>query len=146
MATLGVRQLGRGLDLGLLTVTLILTIIGLGALFSTSLNVELGALSVFYKQLAWAAVGCVAIFALARLEYRFLGGIHWVLYGLSLLALLAVRFFGRTVNGTTGWFEVFGLQLQPVEFVKIIMCIVMAKYFSDHAEHLQTWRTMAISG
>lgn len=146
MPTLGVRQLGRGLDLGLLTVTMILTIIGLGALFSTSLNVEQGTLAVFYKQLAWAGVGCLAIFALARLEYRFLGGIHWVLYALSLLSLLAVRFFGRTVNGTTGWFEVFGFQLQPVEFVKIIMCIVMAKYFADHAQRLQTWRIIGMSG
>lgn len=146
MATPGFRQLGRGLDLGLLTVTMILTIIGLGALFSTSLNIEQGALSVFYKQLAWAAVGCAAILALARLEYRFLGGIHWVLYVLSLVSLLAVRFFGRTVNGTTGWFEVFGLQLQPVEFVKIIMCVVMAKYFADHAENLQSWRTIGMSG
>ena len=146
MATLRFQQLGRGLDLGLLTVTLLLVCIGLGALFSTSLNVEQGALGTFYRQLIYVGIGVVVIAFLVRLDYRYLGGIHWVLYAVGVVSLLGVRLFGHTVNGTRGWFELGGFQLQPVEFVKIIMCLVLAKYFADQSDNLGSWRVIGTSG
>jgi len=146
MATLRFRQLGRGLDLGLLTVTILLILIGLGALFSTTLNITEPTFTVFYRQLAYGLIGLGLIAVFIRLDYRSLGGIHWVLYVLAILSLIAVRIFGKTVNGTTGWFEIGGFQLQPVEFVKIIVCFVLAKYFSDHADDMQSWRLLLMSG
>lgn len=146
MSTLSVRQLGRGLDLGLLTITLLLVVFGLAALYSFALNVDHPNFSFLYKQTAYLAAGAVLIFLLMRFDYRWLAGVHWTLYGLGLLSLIAVLVFGRTVRGTTGWFEIAGFQLQPVEFVKIIMTVVLAKYFSDHADDLDRWRTMIVSG
>ncbi|MEK7637150.1 MAG: rod shape-determining protein RodA [Patescibacteria group bacterium] len=146
MATLRFRQLGRGLDLGLLTVTLLLTVIGLGALFSTSLNAEPAGFSIFYRQLSYVLIGLGVIVFFTRLDYRYLGGIHWVLYLVGMAMLIAVRLFGRTVNGTTGWFEIAGFQLQPVEFVKIIVGLVLAKYFADHLNELQSWRVIFVTG
>ena len=69
-----------------------------------------------------------------------------MLYALGIASLLLVVFFGRTVNGTKGWFEFGGFQLQPVEFVKIILCIVLAKYFSDHVDNMNSWRLIFMSG
>lgn len=146
MATLRLRQLGRGLDLGLLTVTVVLMLIGLGALFSATLNIAQPTFLIFYRQLVYGLVGIGLVFVFIRLDYRLLGGIHWVLYGLAILSLLAVKIFGKTVNGTTGWFEIAGFQLQPVEFVKIIVCFVLAKYFSDHADDMESWRLLVMSG
>lgn len=146
MATVRLRQLGRGLDYGLLTVTLALVLIGLGAIFSTSLNVAQGTLGAFYRQSIFVIFGLVCMVVLARFDYRYLGGMHWVLYGISLVALLGVMIFGRTVNGTTGWFEIGSLQLQPVEFVKVIVCLVLAKYLSDHLDAIHHWRVIFISG
>ena len=100
----------------------------------------------FYHQLGFVIVGLAVLFAVARLDYRFLGGVHWVLYALGIASLLLVVFFGRTVNGTKGWFEFGGFQLQPVEFVKIILCIVLAKYFSDHVDNMNSWRLIFMSG
>lgn len=146
MATLRFRQLGRGLDLGLFTVTILLILIGLGALFSTTLNIAQPTFTVFYRQLAYVFVGLGLVALFIRLDYRSLGGVHWVLYVAAILSLLAVRLFGKTVNGTTGWFEIAGFQLQPVEFVKIIVCFVLAKYFSDHADEMGSWRLILFSG
>ncbi len=146
MATLRFRQLGRGLDLGLLTVTILLMLIGLGALFSTTLNTTEPSFTVFYRQLAYSLIALVIMVGLLRLDYRSLGGIHWVLYGVALASLIVVRFFGKTVNGTTGWFEIGTFQLQPVEFVKIIVCLVLAKYFSDHIDDMKSWRLLFRSG
>lgn len=146
MATVRLRQLSRGLDLGLLTVTVVLALIGLGALFSFSLNAEEANYVSFYHQLAFLIVGGVAVLLLVRLDYRYLAGVHWLLFAVGIAVLIAVRLFGQTVNGTTGWFEVFGFQLQPIEFVKIIVCIVLAKYFADHADELRSWKPIVISG
>ncbi|MBI5467171.1 MAG: rod shape-determining protein RodA, partial [Candidatus Kerfeldbacteria bacterium] len=85
-------------------------------------------------------------FVFVRLEYRWLAGVHWLLYGLGILSLGLVLLFGHTVNGTRGWFEILGFQLQPVEFVKIIMAVVLAKFFSDRSEHLDEWGTIGLSG
>jgi rod shape determining protein RodA len=145
MATIQFRQFGRGLDFGLLTVTLTLSFIGLGAIFSTSLNVENGALNAFYRQGIYLILGLIGAGVIARFDYRYLGGIHWLLYGLGVASLIAVALFGRTINGTTGWFEIGGFQLQPVEFVKVIVCLVVAKYFSDNAERIGTWRVLMTS-
>lgn len=146
MATLSVRQLGRGVDLVLLTVTILLTLIGLGAVFSTSLNTATPSYAIFYRQAIFAAAGFALVIVFARLDYRSFGAAHWVLYGAALVSLVAVRLFGKTVNGTTGWFEVAGMQLQPVEFVKIIVCLVLAKYFSDHADETGSWKFVLMSG
>ena len=146
MSTLNVRQLSRGIDVGLLTAAVLLTIFGLGALFSFSLNIAQPNFSLLTKQFIYLLVGLVFIFLLARFDYRFLGGIHWLLYALSLLSLIAVLFFGQTVRGTTGWFEFAGFQLQPVEFTKVVLAIVLAKYFSDQADRLTAWSTTIVSG
>lgn len=145
MAQVRFRQLGRGLDLGLLTVALLLVLIGLAALYSFALNVDQPDFTIFSKQLVFLVIGLGLIVLFVRLEYRWLAGVHWILYALGLLSLVLVLILGRTVNGTRGWFEIAGFQLQPVEFVKIIMAVVLAKFFSDRAERLHEWRTIGLS-
>lgn len=129
----------------MLTMAALLTVFGLGALFSTSLNSQPQTFSLFYHQLVFAGLGLAVMAMFTRLDYRWLGGVHWVLYGVGVTLLLAVWVFGRTVHGTTGWFEIGGFQLQPVEFVKIIVAITLAKYFADHADQLNGWRVIGIS-
>lgn len=145
MPTVRLRSIARGLDVGLLTVTLILVMVGLAALFSFSINIPNPNYSLLIKQALFAAIGFGLAAALIRFDYRVLAGMHWVLYGLSVVMLLTVLVFGKTIRGTTGWFEIAGLQLQPVEFVKITLAVFLARYLSDHAERLQHWSGVAIS-
>lgn len=146
MATLGFRQLFRGLDLGLLTSVLLLAIIGLAALYSFAVNVDHPDFTIFYKQVAFLVVGLAMALVAMRLDYRWLAGVHWLLYGLGVASLLAVLVVGKTIRGSTGWFQVGGFQLEPVEFVKIIMAVVLARYFADHADRINSWRLILISG
>ncbi len=146
MPTLGFRQLSRGLDLGLLTVTVLLVLFGLAALYSFSINIAQPDYTILIRQAIFALTGFILAWIFLRIDYRFLGGMHWLLYGLGLLMLLAVLVFGTTVRGTTGWFEVAGFQLQPVELVKIILTITLAKYFADHAHRDTPLRLVLTSG
>lgn len=146
MATLRWRQLAMNLDVGFLTTTIVLVIFGLAALYSFSINSTSSSAQVFTKQLTFVAIGLVLAAIVSRIDYRWLGGIHWLLYAVAVILLIGVRLFGQTVRGTTGWFEVAGFQFQPVEVVKLIMCIVLARYFSDHRHELNRWRTIILSG
>lgn len=146
MAQLNSRQIGRGLDLSLITITVLLVLLGLAALFSFSLNAAQPTYNLLWKQALFAVIGGVIAWVLVRFDYRALAGIHWALYALAVLMLLAVLLFGQTVHGTTGWFDLGGWQLQPVEFVKILLAVFFAKFFTNHADQLHRWRTVVISG
>jgi rod shape determining protein RodA len=132
MATLTNRQTVRGLDIGLLTIAVVLIVVGLAALSSFSLNTGASGRLVVEKQAGFAVIGLILIWALARLDYRFFAGIHWTLYALTLLLLIIVKIFGVKINGTTGWLNLGFAQFQPVEFVKISMAVVLSKYFVDY--------------
>lgn len=147
MATLRWRQLLANLDVGFLTTTIVLVMFGLAALYSFSINAtNASTAQIFTKQLTFVLIGLALAAIVSRIDYRWLGGVHWLLYATALFLLIAVRLFGQTVRGTTGWFEIAGFQFQPVEVVKLIMCVVLARYFSDHRNHLREWRTIVMSG
>lgn len=150
MATLTNRQTVRGLDIGLLTIAVVLTVVGLAALSSFSFNTGDSGRVVVEKQAIFAAVGLGLIWFLTRLDYRFFAGIHWTLYAITLLVLVIVKIFGVKINGTTGWLNLGFAQFQPVEFVKISMAVVLAKYFVDHQDNLadpkEVIRSAAVMG
>lgn len=133
MARLGIRQLVRGLDLGLLTVTVLLVLFGLAALYSFSINVDQPDFSLLTRQTVFAVIGLGLALVLMRIDYRLWGGLHWVLYAFGLVMLIAVLIFGTTIRGTTGWFELGLFQFQPVELFKLILAVVLAKYITDFA-------------
>ena len=68
------------------------------------------------------------------------------LYALGILSLVLVLFFGRTLNGSTGWFVVGGFAFQPVEFVKVVFIIMLARYCSSRAKRRFSWRDLLITG
>lgn len=145
MPRLGARQLIRGADLGLLTVTVLLVLFGLAALYSFSLT-GAGDRSLLYRQAIIAGLGIAGALFVMRLDYRGLVAVHWILYTISIALLLAVLVFGQTVRGTTGWFSFGFFQFQPVELVKVLMALVIAKFLSDRAARIGEWRTIFLSG
>jgi rod shape determining protein RodA len=51
----------------------------------------------------------------------------------AVLTLVAVLVFGRTIKGTRGWFLLGPVSLQPVEFAKVALIIVLASILPLHA-------------
>ena len=51
--------------------------------------------------------------------------------------LIAVLFLGREVNGAKAWFELGGVRIQPVEFVKIATALMMARVISDFSFNIR---------
>jgi rod shape determining protein RodA len=63
---------------------------------------------------------------------RLLHLFSYPLYGVSLLLLVAVPFFGRTVAGAASWFEFGAVKFQPSEFGKIATVLALANFLSHH--------------
>ncbi len=80
-----------------------------------------------YKQLAWAVVGFVAMFATMRFDYHRLRNpaVIWSLIGVTTLSLLLV-FLGPRINGTQRWLYFKFFSLQPSELAKLSVILFTA--------------------
>lgn len=96
----------------------------------------------FLKQAGFVLAGVFVMTISAALNYRKIVNYGYVLYGIGLVLLIGVLFFGVTIRGTTGWFQFAGLSLQPVEFVKIGFVIVMARFLGDRAHQVNNWKIL----
>lgn len=146
MAGPALRPRLRRFDWGLFLATVLLTTIGLAAIASLSLNQPQPDLTTFSRQVVFVVVGLVVVFGLSVVDYRFFRSTAWILYGLGLLALVSVLIFGTAIRGTRGWFAVFGQTVQPVEFVKVMLILVLAKVLADHYDERRHWRTLGLTG
>ncbi|MFA6511514.1 MAG: rod shape-determining protein RodA [Patescibacteria group bacterium] len=140
------RSFLRNIDWPLLAMSLLLVAFGLAAIFSITLNQDTPDLTRFWRQILFIAVGLVFLVLLARMDYRFLsGGGARILYISSLVLLVAVLLFGSTIRGATAWFTIGGFSLQPVEFVKIIVIIALARVLAPELARPLTWRLIGFT-
>ncbi len=127
-------------------VTMLLVAVGVATLFSITLNVEQPRIEKFYRQLLSFGIGLVALVVAASIDFRKVRSYAWVLYGIGLGALSAVLIVGTTLRGTTGWFSFLGSTFQPVELMKVLVVVVLARYLSDHADEGASWKVIGMSG
>lgn len=140
------RSTIRRIDWVLVVSTVLLVSIGLAMLFSITLNTEQPHIEKFYRQLLSFGIGLVVLVVMTAVEYRYLRSYAWVIYGASLALLIGVLIFGITLRGTTGWFRFFSVTFQPVELVKVLIIVVLSRYFADHADDAGSWRVIVTSG
>ena len=83
------------------------------------------------KQLRWLAIGFILMFALSRLDYHLILDQAPVLYLIGIVALVAVLAFGHRRFGAQRWIPILGEFFQVSEFVKLIIIIVLARFFAE---------------
>ncbi len=123
----------------------LLSFLGLAAIGSVGLAHDPPTLAPVIKQAIALGLGMMIAFGLTMANYRALDHYARLLYILAGVLLLAVLFFGRTINGTKGWFLIGGWGVQPVEFAKVALVVIMARFMSKHA-HVRELRLLISSG
>jgi rod shape determining protein RodA len=86
---------------------------------------------VWTSQSIYLALGIVAVIVVAAVDYRFIQRMAVPIYLLNLAALIALKFIGIKAKGAESWFAIGSLRVQPAEFMKIGMVLMMAKFFHD---------------
>ena len=86
------------------------------------------------RQVYFALLGVVVIFAVASVDYRYWLALYRPIYFGIMIFLISLSSLGQTAFGAQRWFQVGVLFLQPTEFAKIVAILVLARYF-EQARH-----------
>lgn len=92
--------------------------------------------SVQGRQIIGLVIGLIALAVVSMIDYVWILNLQWILYGLTIAMLLAVRFFGRDVNGATRWIDFGFTTFQPSELAKILLVLFFAKYIMNHEDEI----------
>ena len=133
-----VRRIER-LDPFLLVATLLL--IGYGLVMTYSATFEdrtLGneASQFVLRGVIWAVLGIAAMVVLAYADYRWLGAAAPLLYVAALGMLVAILVIGRETLGAQRALVVAGQNIQVSELAKVLVVVVLAKYFADRRDRM----------
>ncbi len=124
------RRLLENFSWPLLFSMLLLCCCGLVNLYSVSLSYQFSDWSWFARQAAFFGAALVAMIVIMLVDYQYLKRLIWPIYGLGIIALLAVLQVGANINGATRWLDLGFMRFQPSESVKIIVVVALAAWFA----------------
>ena len=116
------KKILKNIDWGIFICCILLSIIGMVALFSATYDSEDTSLQ---RQLMWFIICIPIVFIIIFIDYESIAKISPILYGGVLLLLIAVL-FTDSVNGARSWFNFGFLSIQPAEFAKIAVVLTLA--------------------
>lgn len=124
-----ILQRFKSLNWGLIALVFLIVTLGLMIHYGLSLGVTQKGLSNFTKQILFALIGFFLIFIISQLDFRLLKSFAYLIYLITLIALVGVLFFGQTFQGVRGWLS-FGLfNFQLVELAKLVSIIALAAFW-----------------
>ncbi len=139
----GIRFLFSGFDIILFSCALLLSFFGLVTMYTYQ-----GDNFFFDRQLIWIGIATVALFLVLIPDYRFLRigntGFIWYLIIVALLILLLI--VGDVALGAQRRFDLGLFSFQPSDPAKLVLIIILAKYFSKRHTMINDFRHVIVSG
>ncbi len=83
------------------------------------------------KQFIWLTTAFVMAFLIMLTEASFFSVFAYLLYGIIVFSLLAVRFVGKDIAGSHSWFRIGSVGIQPAELGAFAINLGLAKYLSN---------------
>lgn len=119
----------KNIDWFLFVLVIILVVFGLAAIYSASFDST--KIVNFQKQAIFSIIGFILMAVIIlMMDYRMLKTYSGILYLGAVLFLILTIAAAPRIRGVYSWFDFGGFSLQPAEFIKIILVITLAKYFS----------------
>jgi rod shape determining protein RodA len=125
----------------------VLIICGLGVMEIQSATIHTKFAGSHIRQIYWVLGGVGAMFLMSLINYQaLLDKIHWF-YIAGVGSLMAVMLFGQKYLGARRWIKMPGGQhFQPSEWVKLILILAVAKYFSELQQRDLSWSDFMKAG
>lgn len=98
----------------------------------------------YKKQMIWFIMGIIFMLGMSIFNYRQLGDYSLYIYGFVLLIVLITTIFGRPIRGTSAWLSFGFFSIQPSEFMKLAVVIVLAKYLEIRERDIKNFRELLI--
>lgn len=102
----------------------------------------------FDRQMLWLGVSLAAFFALSFFDYRFLRrtGVIVSLFAAAVLLLVILLLIGEVTKGVQSWFTIGPIAFQPTDPAKIVLILLLAKYFARRHVEIAHIRHILLSG
>ncbi|HYT08831.1 MAG TPA: rod shape-determining protein RodA [Rugosimonospora sp.] len=119
----------RDYDWWLLALVFAICTIGVLEIYSATHASVLAGMHV--KQVRWLLIGVILMFVLSRLDYHLILEQAPILYLIGIAALVTVLAVGHTRFGAKRWIPFLGQVFQVSELVKLIIIVVLARFFAE---------------
>ncbi|MCX6759879.1 MAG: rod shape-determining protein RodA [Candidatus Nealsonbacteria bacterium] len=129
----------RKMDWIMIGAACFLTVFGLLSIYSSSsrgndfLN--------FKKQIAFFIVGFSLMLIFAYIDWREIRDNPYLIlifYIICVVALAGLIILGHKIRGVSGWYKIGFITIDPIEYTKISLMLLLAKYFSNR--HIEMYR------
>jgi rod shape determining protein RodA len=131
-----------------LLISFIMPIIIAGLVIMRSFVPQEGTDSFFGKQVIWALVSLSVFFIFSFIDFRFLKRtdvlVSIFIFLCSVLLLLFI--IGHVSNGARSWLSFGGFSFQPADTMKLVLILILAKYFSRRHVEIRNIKHIFISG
>lgn len=135
------RRLVQNFDWILLLLILIIASLSLINLYSATRGLDgSGVPRIFIRQMYWFLIGFGVLLMVTLFDYHRLERLAYPAYLLSLALLIIVLVFGPVTSGSQRWLIIGGVSFQPSEPAKLAVIAALAKFFSEHGEHRESYR------
>jgi rod shape determining protein RodA len=139
----------KSLDWFTVTIYFLLMIMGWLNIYSASYNPEHASVfdstQEYGKQFIWVITACALAFIILLLEGDFIRKISPLVYGVTAMLLVLVLIFGKEVNGAKAWFGFGSFGIQPSEFSKLGISMLLAYYLSQMNIQIEKAKTKIVA-
>lgn len=138
-----IKKILGGIDWILFSAVILLVSAGL-----VTMNSFVEPNSFFEKQIIWVLISVAIFFVLSFIDFRFLrrSGVIVSLFVFSTVILLLLFIFGDFVKGAQNRFDLGIFSLQPSDPIKLVVILLLAKYFSRRHVEIAHIRHILVSG
>ncbi len=124
-------------DASILVPIFIFFIISIISIYSTKRLLPSEFANLWTKQIILYIIGIILAYSTMSLGNKFFYQNAYLLYIIGIILLALVLPFGYTVNNATCWFKLpFIGTIQPSEFMKIFLIIILARLITDYNEDI----------
>jgi len=133
------------IDYLLIITIIVIFIIGVLTIFSAGFDpVEKVNNGLYKKQLFWFFIGFVIMIAVSFINYKLIGDYSIHIFLISLFLLIITTMFGTPIRNTRAWINLGFFSIQPSEFMKLSLVIILGKYLELKERDIKYFRELLI--
>ncbi len=133
------------IDYSLVLAVVLVVVIGILMIYSAGFDpIDKVNSGLYRKQVLWFIFGFILMVGLTIINYQVLGEFSLYIYGVLIVLLVITTLFGRPVRNTRAWLDFGVIAIQPSEFMKLALVIVLAKYLEIRERDIVRLRELVV--
>jgi rod shape determining protein RodA len=133
------------IDYTLVLAVVLVVIIGILMIYSAGFDpIDKVNNGLYRKQILWFIFGFILMVGLTIISYQALGEFSLHIYAILVILLIITTIFGRPVRNTRAWLNFGVIAIQPSEFMKLGLVIILAKYLEIRERDIVRLRELVV--